>query len=78
MATKKKTVYIDGEVCNCSRLNIRRNPTLDSDVVSIVDAGVKIRIDKAIPLPGWSHVITEDGVEGYCIYKYVTGVTGDE
>ena len=60
-------------VSNCSRLNIRKKPNLNANVVCVVNAGTELTV--AQPFKNgdeWMRVSTKDGVEGHCMRKYVT------
>lgn len=59
-----------GIVFNCERLNIRKGPDKKEDVLCIVNKGSKLTIhDKGTS--DWFNVTTEDGVEGFCMKKFV-------
>ena len=59
-----------GVVFNCERLNIRKGPDKKEEVLCIVNKGSKLTIhDKGTS--DWLKVTTEDGVEGFCMKKFV-------
>jgi uncharacterized protein YgiM (DUF1202 family) len=58
-----------GKVYNCSRLNIRKEPSLDANVLCIVSEGDTLMIED--DRDGWSHVYTSAGIEGYAISNYI-------
>ena len=60
-----------GFVSNCKRLNIRKKPKINSDVVCVVDAGTELLIIKSDSTNEWFEVIEADGEKGYCMKKYV-------
>ena len=65
-----KESTLQGVVFNCERLNIRKGPNKKEDVLCIVDKGSKLTInDKTTK--DWFKVTTEDGVEGFCMKKFV-------
>lgn len=75
VAEKKedKTGSIEnGIVVDCSKLNIRREPKKDADIVLIVDAGAELKVIDSDKHKGdWYKVITSNKVHGFCMKKYV-------
>lgn len=63
---------MSGRVINCGKLNIRKRPTVKSAVVSTVVVGSKVTVDSKTLTDEWLGVVTESGVEGFCMSKYVT------
>ena len=61
-----KTVY---GVVNCSKLNIRRGPSIDTTSLCIVEGGSKLDIEQYNE--EWLKVLTEDGISGYCMRKFI-------
>ena len=69
---KKETKV--GIVVNCEKLNLRRTPLKDSDGANIITEllpGVAVVIDADESTPNFYKVITEDGLEGYCMRQFV-------
>ena len=66
-ATEEK-VPIYG-VVNCARLNIRRGPSVDTRPVTIVENGSELEIETFND--EWVKVLTNDGISGYCMKKFV-------
>ena len=63
---------IEGIVTNCSKLNLRREPSADAIVLRIISEGDSVKIlDKD---EFWTHVKLPDGLEGYCVNKYIDEV----
>ena len=67
----KPEKYRKGFVSGCKRLNIRKKPNINSDVVCVVDAGTELLIIKSDSTNEWFEVIEVDGEKGYCMKKYV-------
>lgn len=61
---------IIGVVHNCSKLNIRKEPNVDSEVLCVVDSGSNLQIDLVNSTYGWFSVCTETGIEGFCMKEY--------
>lgn len=68
--------FASGFVSNCKRLNIRKKPNKESEVLMIVDAGEFLQIIKPEKATGdWYKVVAEvDEVEttGFCMKEFVT------
>ena len=56
-------------VVNCSKLNIRRGPSIDTASLCIVEGGSKLDIEQYNE--EWLKVLTEDGISGYCMRKFI-------
>ena len=56
-------------VVNCSKLNIRRGPSIDTTSLCIVEGGSKLDIEQYNE--EWLKVLTEDGISGYCMRKFI-------
>ena len=56
-------------VVNCSKLNIRRGPSIDTTSLCIVEGGSKLDIEQYNE--EWFKVLTEDGISGYCMRKFI-------
>ena len=56
-------------VVNCSKLNIRRGPSIDTASLCIVESGSKLDIEQYNE--EWLKVLTEDGISGYCMRKFI-------
>ena len=63
-----------GIVANSEKLNLRRSPLKDSDGANIITEllpGVAVVIDENESTPNFYKVITEDGLEGYCMRQFI-------
>ena len=63
-----------GTVHNCAKVNLRRSPYKDSDGKNIITellTGVAVVIDEDESTPNFYKVITEDGLEGYCMRQFI-------
>ena len=68
-AVEEETVV--GVVIGCEKLNIRKEPAINSDVLCIVPVNTVLVIDVNESTNEWYSVITESGCNGYCMKKYV-------
>ena len=64
------TVTQKGFVNGCVKLNVRTNPTIDSEVVCIINENDEVIIEDVFG--DWYSVTTKDGDEGYCMSKFIT------
>ena len=58
-----------GAVVNCSRLNVRANPSKNADVVRIANAGETVQIDLTNSTDEWYKID-----DGYCMRQYIREV----
>ena len=71
--TPKKESKV-GIVANCEKLNLRRSPLKDSDGANIITellSGIAVVIDEDESTPDFYKVITETGLEGYCMRRFI-------
>lgn len=68
------TTNIDviGVVSGCQSLNVRNQPKLGSEVVSILHLGSDVIIDEEQSTDDFYKVCTPAGGEGYCMRQYIT------
>lgn len=62
---------VSGIVVDCNRLNIRTKPSINSQPVGNVTVNSEVTINLNQSNNEWFKVITKDGVEGFCMKKYV-------
>ena len=62
---------VSGIVVDCNRLNIRTKPSINSQPVGNVTVNSEVTINFNQSNNEWFKVITKDGVEGFCMKKYV-------
>lgn len=62
---------VEGVVVNCGKLNVREAPSIDADVVYVLDVQSELIIDVAKSTKEWFSICTATGVEGYCMRKFV-------
>ena len=68
-----KPKFVEGIVTNCIALNIRKNPSMDADVIHVADAGCRITIDLEHSVDEWYRVVKifDEEVYGFCMIKFV-------
>lgn len=62
---------VTGVVVNCAKLNVREEPSVDAEVVCVLDVMSEIKIDATKSNNQWLKVYTGTGIEGYCMRKFV-------
>lgn len=63
--------FVSGVVTDCLKLNVRKNPSADAEVLAIVDALSNVMVDMDASTDAFYKVYTETGVQGYCMKKYI-------
>lgn len=63
-----------GTVCNCYMLNIRNNPSIESDKVCTVHSKKIVKVIEEVNTD-WLKVELYDGIVGYCLAKYIAKMT---
>ena len=69
--TEETVIELFGFVSGCSKLNIRKAPNVNADIECVVNEGSELKIDKSKSIDGWFNICTANGVEGYCMSKFV-------
>lgn len=65
---------IIGIITDCLKLNIRKTPDKDSEIVAIATCLEELRIDPSASTDDWYAVCTVSGIEGFCMKKFVAVV----
>lgn len=60
-----------GIVTNCLYLNVRKRPDINADVAVVIDALTQVVVDLDASTEDFYKVATSDGVEGFCMRKYI-------
>lgn len=60
---------VNGVVTNCDRLNVRREPTKNSEVVAVIKAGTEVAIISSKSTEDWYYIALWDG---YVMKEYIT------
>lgn len=60
-----------GIVSDCLKLNVRKEPRKDSEVVAIVNCLNELKIDLDTSTDDWYAVCTAAGIEGFCMKQFV-------
>ena len=62
---------IEGIVSGCTKLNVRAKPSMNANVIDVVDAGTSLSIIDSKSTVEW-YCVDVFGGEGYCMKKFVT------
>mgnify|MGYP001336233650 CR=1 FL=1 len=60
-----------GFVTNCKKLNVRKEPKTDSDIVCEIDYQTELMIDENESTEEFYKVFTTTGIEGFCMKKFI-------
>lgn len=71
LKTNKISRYTRGSIRKCKKLNIRKAPSLNSDIICTVDKTDDIIINHHHSNNGWYYVIVNGNVIGYCVKEFV-------
>lgn len=68
----EEQVVVTGKVEGCERLNVRAESNKDSDVVCIIDKSTEVVIDLENSTEDFYKITTSQGIDGYCMKKFIT------
>ena len=57
-----------GVISNCEKLNIRKTPEVSDNIIKILEAGTKIKIDPTFESIEYYKIFDE---EAYCMKKFI-------
>ena len=60
-----------GKLSNCKKLNIRKLPSRDAEIVSELIEGSEVMIDEKESTALFYKICTEHGIEGYCMKNFI-------
>ena len=60
-----------GKVSNCKKLNIRKLPSRDAEIVSELIEGSEVMIDEKESTALFYKICTEHGIEGFCMKNFI-------
>ena len=62
-----------GFVSGCNKLNVRSNPWIDAEVLTVINENDEVSVIRHENEPAdFYQVRTKNDVEGYCMKKYIT------
>ena len=60
-----------GKISNCKKLNVRKLPSRDAEIVSELIEGSEVMIDEKESTALFYKICTEHGIEGYCMKNFI-------
>lgn len=70
--TQNQPEPVYGVVHNCEKLNVRKRPSKDSEIVFVLNEGSEISIDEENSTEEWYSITHVSGVEGFCMKQFVS------
>lgn len=70
--TEALTESIIGFVDGCEKLYVRKDPSKKSDYLTVIGKATEVVIDSKNSTEDFYKVKTSDGIEGYCMKKFIT------
>lgn len=70
--TKEDDKEIIGVVVKCEKLNVRKEPASDAEVLTTIPKGAELQIDISESTENFYKVCTGAGIEGYCVKDYIS------
>ncbi len=64
-------IPVEGVVVDCAKLNVRTRPVPGASVASTIDVNTKVEINTEKSTNEWLYIRTAEGIEGYCMRKYI-------
>ena len=68
---QKTDTFLDGIVHNCVKLNVRKNPSIDSDVIAVLNEQDQIKVKDVDTISDWYFIQLPNGEEGFSMKKYI-------
>lgn len=62
---------IIGVVTECVKLNVRKEPSLDAEILTEILIGTEVQVDISESTADFYKICTEAGVEGYCMRDHI-------
>ena len=62
---------IIGHVVRCAKLNVRKVPDADAEVLGTILAGAEVMIDESESTDDFYNVCTASGFEGFCMRQFI-------
>ena len=60
-----------GKITGCKKLNVRKLPSRDSEIISELVEGSEVMIDDNESTALFYKICTEHGIEGYCMKQFI-------
>lgn len=64
--------FVYGELLNCEKLNVRKEPNKEADVAFVLDSKTTFMIDESASTEDWFCIYSADELcMGFCMKKFV-------
>ena len=60
-----------GVVVDCIKLNVRKSPAADANILAEIPVGTKVQIIDKESTKDFHYVCTETGIDGFCMKKFI-------
>ena len=60
-----------GRVVNCTKLNLRKAPSTDAEILCEMDNKTKFTVNEAESTAEFYKITLSSGIEGFCMRKYI-------
>lgn len=64
-------IAVTGIVTSCVKLNVRKEPNKDSDIISVLNQYTEVNIDLTNSTEDFYKITTFDGLDGYCMKRFI-------
>lgn len=71
---KTEVKQLTGNVAGCAKLNVRKEPNKDAEILAVINEGAEVVINKIKSTMDFYSVCTAAGIEGYCMKKFIKPV----
>lgn len=69
--TVAEEVTVIGHVANCEKLNIRKEPSKNADIIHTVKVGTEVTVDYAESTNSFYKIYLPSGAHGFCMREYI-------
>lgn len=70
--TVEESEPIIGIVTDCTKLNVREQPSKTADILGVISAATELVIIEEESTEDYYKICTSAGLEGYCMKKFIT------
>ena len=68
---EEPVVFKTGIVIDCSKLNVRKEPNANAQVVTVINVEEKVTINEKESTKDFYKIYTANSIEGYCMKKFI-------
>ncbi|MCM1090032.1 MAG: SH3 domain-containing protein [Muribaculum sp.] len=71
IAHMKSGEPVIGRVVRCTKLNVRKDPDADAEILGTIPAGAEVMIDESDSTDDFYNVCAASGFEGFCMKQFI-------